>query len=59
MMQNRFGKVILVTTLSNLGAVAGVIVAGIIFQKMGLIQLGELWSLAMDILDEIISKILI
>lgn len=59
MMQNRFGKVILVTTLSNLGAVAGVIVAGIIFQKMGLIQLGELWSLAMEILDGIISKILI
>lgn len=54
MAKNRFGKVILVTSLSNLGAVAGVIFAGIIFQKMGLIQLGELWNLAMEILGGII-----
>lgn len=54
MMQNRFGKVILVTSLSNLGAVAGIILAGIIFQKMGLINLRELWNLAMEILGGVI-----
>lgn len=54
MMQNRIGKVLLVTSLSNLGAVAGVIFAGIIFQKMGLINLTELWNLAMEILGRII-----
>lgn len=55
MRQNRFGKVIMVTALSNLGAMAGIVVAGIIFQRMGLIRLGELWNLAMEILKGIIS----
>jgi hypothetical protein len=59
MMQNRLGKVILVTALSNLGAMAGVIIAGIIFQRMGLIDPVQMWSLAKGILTGIISKIVI
>lgn len=50
MRQNRFGKVIMVTVLSNLGAMAGIVLAYIIFQKMGLINVGELWNQAMAIL---------
>ena len=59
MMQNRLGKVILVTALSNLGAMTGVIIAGIIFQRMGLIDPNQMWSLAKGILTGIISKIVI
>ncbi len=59
MMQNRLGKVILVTALSNLGAMTGVIIAGIIFQRMGLIDPVQMWSLAKGILTGIISKIVI
>ena len=59
MMQNRLGKVILVTALSNLGAMAGVIIAGIIFQRMGLIDPVQMWSLAKGIVTGIISRIVI
>ncbi len=59
MTQNRLGKVILVTALSNLGAMAGVIIAGIIFQRMGLIDPNQMWSLAKGILTGIISRIVI
>ena len=59
MMQNRLGKVILVTALSNLGAMAGVIIAGIIFQRMGLIDPNQMWSLAKGIVTGIISRIVI
>ena len=59
MMQNRLGKVILVTALSNLGAMTGVIIAGIIFQRMGLIDPNQMWSLAKGILTGIISRIVI
>jgi len=59
MMQNRLGKVILVTALSNLGAMTGVIIAGIIFQRMGLIDPVQMWSLAKGIVTGIISKIVI
>jgi pheromone shutdown-related protein TraB len=59
MMQNRLGKVILVTALSNLGAMTGVIIAGIIFQRMGLIDPNQMWSLAKGIVTGIISKIVI
>ena len=59
MMQNRLGKVILVTVLSNLGAMTGVIIAGIIFQRMGLIDPVQMWSLAKGIVTGIISRIVI
>jgi pheromone shutdown-related protein TraB len=59
MMQNPLGKVILVTVLSNLGATAGVIIAGIIFQRMGLIDPDQMWSLAKGIVTGIISRIVI
>ena len=59
MMQNRLGKVILVTALSNLGAMTGVIIAGIIFQRMGLIDPVQMWSLAKGIVTGIISKIVL
>ena len=59
MMQNRLGKVIMVTTLSNLGAVAGVFIAAIIFQRMGLIDPDQMWSLAKGILTGIISRIFV
>jgi pheromone shutdown-related protein TraB len=59
MMQNRLGKVILVTALSNLGAMTGVIIAGIIFQRMGLIDPNQMWILAKGIVTGIISKIVI
>jgi pheromone shutdown-related protein TraB len=57
MMQNRLGKVILVTTLSNLGATAGVFIAAIILHRMGLIDPDQMWSLAKGILAGIISRI--
>ena len=59
MMQNRLGKVILVTALSNLGAMAGVFIAAIIFQRMGLIDPHQMWSLAKGIVTGIISRIVI
>jgi hypothetical protein len=37
----------------------GVIIAGIIFQRMGLIDPNQMWSLAKGILTGIISKIVI